>query len=97
VERNPYVAIENGRPGTISCRVHYYAQVTSTQDVAKHFAQDGAAHGTAIIADRKHTGMDACAASGFRPPGSTFTGSRRLSPSDHPASRACPVNEVTLG
>jgi BirA family transcriptional regulator, biotin operon repressor / biotin---[acetyl-CoA-carboxylase] ligase len=69
MEQNPYVAIEYGGPGTIGCRVHYYAQVTSTQDVARQFAQDGAAHGTAIIADSQTRGHGRLGRQWFSPPG----------------------------
>lgn len=56
MEQNPYVAIEHGGPGTIGWRVHYYDGVTSTQDVARHFALDGAEHGMVVIAESQTHG-----------------------------------------
>jgi BirA family transcriptional regulator, biotin operon repressor / biotin---[acetyl-CoA-carboxylase] ligase len=54
--QNPYLAIQHGEPGTIGWRIYYYDEVTSTQDVARHWALDGAAHGTVVVAEAQSHG-----------------------------------------
>ena len=49
MNENPYLAIEHGGPGTIGWRVHHYAELGSTQEVAGQLAHDGAANGTVVV------------------------------------------------
>src|SRR6266567_1291849 len=53
---NPYQEIENATPGRIGWRVHYFAQVGTTQEVAGELAASGAAHGTVVIAETQTAG-----------------------------------------
>ncbi|HEX3408660.1 MAG TPA: biotin--[acetyl-CoA-carboxylase] ligase [Candidatus Binataceae bacterium] len=53
---NPYQQIENGEPGRIGWRIHYFDEVASTQRVAGELADEGAAQGTVVIAERQNAG-----------------------------------------
>ncbi len=52
----PYSAIENHAPGTIGCEIHYFEQITSTQDEAQRLAGLGVAQGTVVIAETQSAG-----------------------------------------
>lgn len=43
-------------PGDLPWQVHWFTEVTSTNDVAKHMAKDGAPHGTVILAEAQSAG-----------------------------------------
>ena len=66
---NPYLAIERGGPGTIGWRIHHYAEVGSTQEVAEQLALDGAAHGTVVIAESQSAGRGRLGREWFSPSG----------------------------
>ncbi len=66
---NPYLAIEHGGPGTIGWRIHHYAEVGSTQEVAEQLALDGAAHGTVVIAESQSAGHGRLGREWFSPSG----------------------------
>ncbi len=69
MNENPYLAIEHGGPGTIGWRVHHYAEVGSTQEIAEQLARDGAAHGTVVIAESQSAGHGRLGREWFSPPG----------------------------
>ncbi len=69
MNENPYLAIEHGGPGTIGWRVHHYSELGSTQDVAGQLAQDGAAHGTVVVAETQTAGHGRLGREWFSPPG----------------------------
>jgi BirA family transcriptional regulator, biotin operon repressor / biotin---[acetyl-CoA-carboxylase] ligase len=66
---NPYRRIEHGGPGRIGWRVHHYAEVSSTQDVAEQLARDGAAHGSVVIAESQTAGHGRLGREWFSPTG----------------------------
>jgi BirA family transcriptional regulator, biotin operon repressor / biotin---[acetyl-CoA-carboxylase] ligase len=66
---NPYLAIEQGTPGTIGWRIHHYDQVGSTQDIARQLALEGAAHGTVVIAETQTAGRGRLGREWFSPTG----------------------------
>jgi BirA family biotin operon repressor/biotin-[acetyl-CoA-carboxylase] ligase len=69
MNENPYLAIEHGGPGTIGWRIHHYAEVGSTQEVAEQLALDGAAHGSVVIAESQSAGHGRLGREWFSPPG----------------------------
>jgi BirA family transcriptional regulator, biotin operon repressor / biotin---[acetyl-CoA-carboxylase] ligase len=69
MNENPYRGIEHGGPGRIGWRVHHYAEVSSTQDVAEQLARDGAAHGSVVIAESQTAGHGRLGREWFSPPG----------------------------
>ena len=66
---NPYHLIEHGEPGTIGWRIHYFDEVGSTQRVAAEMADDGAAQGTVVIAERQSAGRGRMGRSWHSPAG----------------------------
>ncbi len=66
---NPYQSIETGTPGRIGWRIHYFDEVGSTQKVAAELANDGAAHGTVVIAERQSAGRGRMGRQWHSPPG----------------------------
>ena len=66
---NPYQAIETGTPGRIGWRIHYFDAVGSTQKVAAELAEEGAAHGTVVIAERQSAGRGRMGRAWHSPPG----------------------------
>jgi BirA family transcriptional regulator, biotin operon repressor / biotin---[acetyl-CoA-carboxylase] ligase len=76
--QNPYLAIQHGEPGTIGWRIYYYDEVTSTQDVARHWALDGAAHGTVVVAEAQSHGHGRLGRKWFSPFGVNLHTSRLL-------------------
>jgi len=66
---NPYQSIESGSPGRIGWRIHYFDDVGSTQKVAAELAEEGAAHGTIVIAERQSAGRGRMGRSWHSPPG----------------------------
>jgi BirA family transcriptional regulator, biotin operon repressor / biotin---[acetyl-CoA-carboxylase] ligase len=69
MNENPYRAIEHGGPGTIGWRIHHYAEIGSTQDVAEQLALDGAAHGLVVIAESQTAGRGRLGREWFSPAG----------------------------
>jgi BirA family biotin operon repressor/biotin-[acetyl-CoA-carboxylase] ligase len=53
---NPYLAIASGPPGRIGWDIRYLKAVDSTQRVAAELADNGAAQGTIVIAERQTAG-----------------------------------------
>lgn len=66
---NPYHSIETGMPGRIGWRIHYFDEVGSTQKVAAELAEEGAAHGTVVIAERQSAGRGRMGRAWHSPPG----------------------------
>ncbi len=69
MNENPYLSIEHGGPGTIGWRIHHYAEVGSTQEVAEQLALDGAAHGSVVTAESQTAGHGRLGREWFSPPG----------------------------
>jgi BirA family transcriptional regulator, biotin operon repressor / biotin---[acetyl-CoA-carboxylase] ligase len=67
--KHPYTAIENSQPGTIGCRIHYFEEVESTQNIARNLAAEGAPHGTAVIAETQSAGRGRMGRGWHSPPG----------------------------
>jgi len=53
---NPYQSIERGAPDAIGWRIHYFEELTSTQDHAAQLAEQGAEQGTVVIAETQSAG-----------------------------------------
>jgi BirA family biotin operon repressor/biotin-[acetyl-CoA-carboxylase] ligase len=53
---SPYAEIEQGAPGKIGWRIHYFDEVGSTQRVAAEMAEAGAAQGTVVVAESQTAG-----------------------------------------
>ena len=53
---NPYREIENGGPGRIGWRIHYFDEAGSTQRIAAELAEQGAGEGTVVIAESQSAG-----------------------------------------
>jgi BirA family biotin operon repressor/biotin-[acetyl-CoA-carboxylase] ligase len=66
---NPYRTIEHGGPGKIGWRIHHYAEVGSTQEVAEQLALDGAPHGSVVIAESQSAGRGRLGREWFSPAG----------------------------
>lgn len=66
---NPYQSIENGEPGRIGCRIHYFTELSSTQETARDLARDGAAQGTVVIAEQQTAGRGRMGRSWHSPAG----------------------------
>jgi BirA family transcriptional regulator, biotin operon repressor / biotin---[acetyl-CoA-carboxylase] ligase len=66
---NPYQRIESGEPGRIGRRIHYFDEVGSTQHVAAELAEEGAAQGTVVIAERQSAGRGRMGRSWHSPAG----------------------------
>jgi BirA family biotin operon repressor/biotin-[acetyl-CoA-carboxylase] ligase len=82
---NPYRGIEHGGPGTVGWRIHHYAEVGSTQQVAETLALDGAAHGTVVIAESQTAGHGRLGREWFSPPGVNLHATVILRPAMAPA------------
>ncbi len=66
---NPYRSIENGEPGRIGCRIHYFDELKSTQETARELAAGGAAQGTVVVAERQTAGRGRMGRSWHSPAG----------------------------
>ncbi len=80
MNENPYRAIEHGGPGTVGWRIHYYAEVGSTQQIAETLALDGAAHGSVVIAESQAAGHGRLGRQWFSPAGVNLYASVILRP-----------------
>ncbi len=67
--RNPYAEIENGQPGRIGCLIHYVEETSSTQELARSLAAQGAPQGTVVIAERQSAGRGRMGRGWHSPPG----------------------------
>jgi BirA family transcriptional regulator, biotin operon repressor / biotin---[acetyl-CoA-carboxylase] ligase len=54
--KHPYSSIEHRQDGVVGCRIHYFEEVESTQNIARNLAAEGAPHGTAVIAETQSAG-----------------------------------------
>jgi BirA family biotin operon repressor/biotin-[acetyl-CoA-carboxylase] ligase len=85
---NPYQAIERGEPGTIGWRIHYFDELTSTQDYAAELAEKGTPQGAVVIAETQRAGHGRLGRQWYSPPGvnlyMTVILRPRLSPSAVP-------------
>jgi BirA family transcriptional regulator, biotin operon repressor / biotin---[acetyl-CoA-carboxylase] ligase len=54
--KHPYSLIEHRQDGVVGCRIHYFEEVESTQNIARNLAAEGAPHGTAVIAETQSAG-----------------------------------------
>lgn len=66
---NPYQALENREPGRVGCVIHYFAEASSTQDVARRLALDSAPEGTVVIAETQSAGRGRLGRQWHSPPG----------------------------
>lgn len=66
---NPYQAIQQGEPGTIGWRIEYFDEVGSTQRIAAEMAEQGAAQGSIVIAERQNAGRGRMGRKWHSPPG----------------------------
>jgi BirA family biotin operon repressor/biotin-[acetyl-CoA-carboxylase] ligase len=66
---NPYQAIQQGNPGTIGWRIEYFDEVGSTQRIAAELAEQGAAQGLVVIAERQNAGRGRMGRQWHSPPG----------------------------
>lgn len=66
---NPYQAIETGEPGRIGWRIHYFAELDSTQEKAVALAEQGEAQGTVVIAEQQSSGRGRLGRRWYSPPG----------------------------
>jgi BirA family biotin operon repressor/biotin-[acetyl-CoA-carboxylase] ligase len=82
---NPYQEIENGSPGTIGWRIHYFDEIGSTQQVAAEMAEAGAAEGTVVIAESQSAGRGRLGRSWHSPPGLNLYSTTILRPPLSPA------------
>ena len=67
--KHPYSAIENSQPGVVGCRIHYFEEVESTQNIARNLAAEGAPHGTTVIAETQSAGRGRMGRGWHSPPG----------------------------
>ena len=67
--KHPYTAIENNQPGQIGCRIHYFEEVESTQNLARNLAAEGAPQGTVVIAETQSAGRGRMGRGWHSPPG----------------------------
>jgi BirA family biotin operon repressor/biotin-[acetyl-CoA-carboxylase] ligase len=78
---NPYHSAEAGRPSeTIGWRVHYFAELESTQQTAAEMAAHGALHGEVVVAERQTAGRGRMGRRWHSPPGVNFYGTFILRP-----------------
>ncbi|HTY55973.1 MAG TPA: biotin--[acetyl-CoA-carboxylase] ligase [Candidatus Binataceae bacterium] len=66
---NPYQSIARGEPGTIGWRIHYFEELSSTQDLASQLAEQGAEQGIAVIAETQSAGHGRLGRQWYSPPG----------------------------
>jgi BirA family biotin operon repressor/biotin-[acetyl-CoA-carboxylase] ligase len=66
---NPYQSIERGAPGTIGYRIHYFEELSSTQERAGQLAGQGAEQGTVVIAEAQSAGHGRLNRRWYSPPG----------------------------
>ena len=95
MNENPYAAIEHGGPGTVGWRIHHFAEVGSTQEVAEQLALDGAPHGSVVIAESQTAGRGRLGREWFSPPGVNLHATVILRPAI-PAAQA-PVLGLAAG
>jgi BirA family biotin operon repressor/biotin-[acetyl-CoA-carboxylase] ligase len=66
---NPYQSIEQGAPGRIGWRIHYFDELATTQQTARELAEQGAAEGVVVIAERQTAGRGRMGRSWHSPAG----------------------------
>lgn len=86
---NPYQKIERGEPGTIGWRIHYFDELTSTQDHASQLADQGAEQGTVVIAETQSAGQGRLGRQWYSPPGVNLYASVILRPKLASSTVAC--------
>jgi len=69
MSRHPYSTIEHHQAGVVGCRIHYFEEVESTQNIARNLAAEGAPHGTAVIAETQSAGRGRMGRSWHSPSG----------------------------
>jgi len=86
---NPYHRIERGEPGTIGWLIHYFDELTSTQDHAAQLADKGAEQGTVVIAETQSAGQGRLGRQWYSPPGVNLYASVILRPKLAASTVAC--------
>jgi BirA family biotin operon repressor/biotin-[acetyl-CoA-carboxylase] ligase len=90
------VAREAEPLGIFGRRIHWLDTTTSTNDVAAHLAELGAAEGTLIVADAQTAGRGRLGRTWFSPPGAGLYVSIVLRPSGDLSTRSNPSAFLTL-
>ena len=85
-----------GPLGIFARRVHWLDTTTSTNDVAAHLAELGAAEGTTVAADAQTAGRGRLGRAWFSPPGAGLYVSIVLRPSGDLSTRSNPSAFLTL-
>jgi BirA family biotin operon repressor/biotin-[acetyl-CoA-carboxylase] ligase len=90
------VARAAGPLGMFGRRLHWLDTTTSTNDVAAHLAERGAAEGTTVAADAQTAGRGRLGRTWFSPPGAGLYVSIILRPSGDLSARSNPSAFLTL-
>jgi BirA family biotin operon repressor/biotin-[acetyl-CoA-carboxylase] ligase len=85
-----------GPLGIVGRRIHWLDATTSTNDVAAHLADLGAAEGTTVAADAQTAGRGRLGRTWFSPPGAGLYVSIVLRPSGDLSTRSNPAAFLTL-
>ncbi len=86
---NPYQKIERGEPGTIGWQIHYFDELTSTQDRAARLADEGAEEGVVVIAETQSAGQGRLGRQWYSPPERNLYASVILRPKLASSAVAC--------
>ncbi len=86
---NPYKTIERGEPGTIGWQIHYFDELTSTQDYAAELAEKGTPEGAVVIAETQTAGHGRLGRQWYSPPGLNLYATVIVRPRLSPAAVPC--------
>ncbi len=78
---NPYSQIETGERGRIGCVIYYFEELSSTQDMARKLASEGAPEGAIVIAETQSAGRGRMGRGWLSPPGVNLYATIILRPS----------------
>ena len=84
------------RADPLGCLIHWLESTPSTNDVAAHLAEAGAAEGTMVVAEMQTAGRGRHGRSWFSPPGAGLYVSAILRPVTEMMEEASPVTLLTL-
>jgi BirA family biotin operon repressor/biotin-[acetyl-CoA-carboxylase] ligase len=83
------LAIARGRLGPFGTPFHFFASVSSTNDIADRLALDGAPEGLTVVAEAQTAGRGRLGRVWFSPPGAGLYASVVLRPSATPSASLC--------